>query len=181
MIIFLFFFFQAEDGIRDKLVTGVQTCALPILIYLDMSGLIARKQHRPLEQPGITAGTQPLGGPGPARALATGSPAPAPPRAPGPQRASLVASWLFPPASRVPPTPADRGETGCLAFAAQAAWGTEACRRPWECAFCDPPGAPHTAPGGGPHGPCTHRKPMFSFLRSGGTPARSVVRTSGAV
>src|SRR2546425_6980950 len=27
---FLFFFFQAEDGIRDKLVTGVQTCALPI-------------------------------------------------------------------------------------------------------------------------------------------------------
>src|SRR5687767_15265533 len=26
----LAFFFQAEDGIRDKLVTGVQTCALPI-------------------------------------------------------------------------------------------------------------------------------------------------------
>ena len=24
------FFFQAEDGIRDDLVTGVQTCALPI-------------------------------------------------------------------------------------------------------------------------------------------------------
>src|SRR5215217_2071857 len=28
----LFFFFQAEDGIRDIGVTGVQTCALPILI-----------------------------------------------------------------------------------------------------------------------------------------------------
>src|SRR5258708_24881007 len=27
----MFFFFQAEDGIRDDLVTGVQTCALPIL------------------------------------------------------------------------------------------------------------------------------------------------------
>src|SRR5438552_8257816 len=27
---FFFFFFQAEDGIRDDLVTGVQTCALPI-------------------------------------------------------------------------------------------------------------------------------------------------------
>src|SRR5437763_14934892 len=27
----LFFFFQAEDGIRDTSVTGVQTCALPIL------------------------------------------------------------------------------------------------------------------------------------------------------
>src|SRR2546425_8001779 len=30
MTIVFFFFFQAEDGIRDKLVTGVQTCALPI-------------------------------------------------------------------------------------------------------------------------------------------------------
>src|SRR5256886_7711228 len=27
-----FFFFQAEDGIRDLTVTGVQTCALPILM-----------------------------------------------------------------------------------------------------------------------------------------------------
>src|SRR5438270_13962445 len=27
---FLYFFFQAEDGIRDLTVTGVQTCALPI-------------------------------------------------------------------------------------------------------------------------------------------------------
>ena len=26
----VFFFFQAEDGIRDHCVTGVQTCALPI-------------------------------------------------------------------------------------------------------------------------------------------------------
>src|SRR6266850_1927518 len=30
MIVFYFFFFQAEDGIRDYKVTGVQTCALPI-------------------------------------------------------------------------------------------------------------------------------------------------------
>src|SRR2546429_5043025 len=28
----LFFFFQAEDGIRDVAVTGVQTCALPISV-----------------------------------------------------------------------------------------------------------------------------------------------------
>src|SRR5699024_11856178 len=28
----IFFFFQAEDGIRDRNVTGVQTCALPIWI-----------------------------------------------------------------------------------------------------------------------------------------------------
>src|SRR2546422_6174205 len=31
--LFLFFFFQAEDGIRDVAVTGVQTCALPISRY----------------------------------------------------------------------------------------------------------------------------------------------------
>src|SRR5690348_17899898 len=30
MFLFFFFFFQAEDGIRDGRVTGVQTCALPI-------------------------------------------------------------------------------------------------------------------------------------------------------
>src|SRR5690606_40207219 len=30
-LFFFFFFFQAEDGIRDFHVTGVQTCALPIL------------------------------------------------------------------------------------------------------------------------------------------------------
>src|SRR2546429_7107864 len=30
-VMFVFFFFQAEDGIRDVAVTGVQTCALPIL------------------------------------------------------------------------------------------------------------------------------------------------------
>src|SRR3712207_7932624 len=34
-----FFFFQAEDGIRDIGVTGVQTCALPILRLLGAGGL----------------------------------------------------------------------------------------------------------------------------------------------
>src|SRR5690348_7775196 len=32
--LFFFFFFQAEDGIRDRRVTGVQTCALPIYLAL---------------------------------------------------------------------------------------------------------------------------------------------------
>src|SRR3989441_1300830 len=36
----LFFFFQAEDGIRDKLVTGVQTCALPISIFATTGSVI---------------------------------------------------------------------------------------------------------------------------------------------
>src|SRR4051794_41814678 len=31
----MFFFFQAEDGIRDGRVTGVQTCALPIWIPVE--------------------------------------------------------------------------------------------------------------------------------------------------
>ena len=30
LLVVVYFFFQAEDGIRDRLVTGVQTCALPI-------------------------------------------------------------------------------------------------------------------------------------------------------
>src|SRR5207244_10113346 len=38
LIIFIFFFFQAEDGIRDDLVTGVQTCALPISIHALLGG-----------------------------------------------------------------------------------------------------------------------------------------------
>src|SRR2546422_6924119 len=33
-----FFFFQAEDGIRDVAVTGVQTCALPISLHLQRAG-----------------------------------------------------------------------------------------------------------------------------------------------
>src|SRR6266511_4888246 len=32
-MLFFFFFFQAEDGIRDFHVTGVQTCALPICAH----------------------------------------------------------------------------------------------------------------------------------------------------
>src|SRR5438552_9714670 len=58
------FFFQAEDGIRDDLVTGVQTCALPILrrpqerrVVVDaLSGLAARPAQdvraRPDRDPG---------------------------------------------------------------------------------------------------------------------------------
>src|SRR2546430_7546106 len=38
-VTFFFFFFQAEDGIRDLTVTGVQTCALPIYVY-DMGACI---------------------------------------------------------------------------------------------------------------------------------------------
>src|SRR2546430_5523639 len=35
----MYFFFQAEDGIRDLTVTGVQTCALPIWFIKDVADL----------------------------------------------------------------------------------------------------------------------------------------------
>src|SRR3989449_5288795 len=44
-ILFFFFFFQAEDGIRDVAVTGVQTCALPI--YALQKSIL--EDHRPSE------------------------------------------------------------------------------------------------------------------------------------
>src|SRR5690606_40116463 len=42
-VMYLFFFFQAEDGIRDFHVTGVQTCALPI--YSMICELAASDDH----------------------------------------------------------------------------------------------------------------------------------------
>src|SRR5207248_3850491 len=55
------FFFQAEDGIRDRTVTGVQTCALPIFAAPNRSPAVAaqkaasagssdRAQERPITQ-----------------------------------------------------------------------------------------------------------------------------------
>src|SRR5256885_11849605 len=38
-------FFQAEDGIRDYKVTGVQTCALPISTYRSLAGRIRRARY----------------------------------------------------------------------------------------------------------------------------------------
>ena len=38
MLLLFFFFFQAEDGIRDVAGTGVQTCALPILLDSELTG-----------------------------------------------------------------------------------------------------------------------------------------------
>src|SRR2546427_7862275 len=42
-----FFFFQAEDGIRDLTVTGVQTCALPICFPEILRSTTARQWWRP--------------------------------------------------------------------------------------------------------------------------------------
>src|SRR5438067_8298807 len=45
MILSQFFFFQAEDGIRDRNVTGVQTCALPISQHVLAVGQRAPERH----------------------------------------------------------------------------------------------------------------------------------------
>src|SRR5256884_6428380 len=50
MYLFLFFFFQAEDGIRDVAVTGVQTCALPILGEWDVGYLGERESINTLDE-----------------------------------------------------------------------------------------------------------------------------------
>src|SRR6266568_1801426 len=40
-----FFFFQAEDGIRDGTVTGVQTCALPISSYMGLNNMVQARDE----------------------------------------------------------------------------------------------------------------------------------------
>src|SRR2546429_2144260 len=65
MCLFCFFFFQAEDGIRDVAVTGVQTCALPIfsgaqrhvdvgqVVLVKKSGLVWRNVHAEYADVGV--------------------------------------------------------------------------------------------------------------------------------
>src|SRR6266536_4051472 len=85
-----FFFFQAEDGIRDPLVTGVQTCALPI----------SAPRGRSAAPPGDPAAGQ-LGRPGDAgRAGAAAAPS----SLAGPVHPAADAAAL---ASRPGPTPLD--------------------------------------------------------------------------
>src|SRR5438067_12977734 len=52
-----FFFFQAEDGIRDRNVTGVQTCALPISWAVD-AATTRWKGARPRKRPGTWTRSQ---------------------------------------------------------------------------------------------------------------------------
>src|SRR6266487_2504434 len=52
-IIGFFFFFQAEDGIRDGRVTGVQTCALPISLGVVRIEVILAVEDRALRDPAV--------------------------------------------------------------------------------------------------------------------------------
>src|SRR6266478_7838865 len=75
-----FFFFQAEDGIRDLTVTGVQTCALPISV-----ALIA-----PIETPDTTSGRIPLS------SKHSTTPSSNAPNAPPPCKTSPVIAMIVP-------------------------------------------------------------------------------------
>src|SRR3989441_12166177 len=103
----IFFFFQAEDGIRDKLVTGVQTCALPIadLIHVVANGLPAsampywRDILDSVETRAVVAYV---------KSMSRGFERPAPAPLPGPPRAA-------PTAASIARGPAPVTAKGCLA------------------------------------------------------------------
>src|SRR5438034_1865462 len=56
-ILLFFFFFQAEDGIRDHCVTGVQTCALPIVPAIE---LLPQRLVQTVSAPESSVGARPL-------------------------------------------------------------------------------------------------------------------------
>src|SRR6266436_4106375 len=105
MLFFFFFFFQAEDGIRDVAVTGVQTCALPILhgahqvAHRLSTTTLPRRPERRTVRPARSGTTKSGASVGPRRASARRPPATASPSAP-------VTSRILRP--RPPATPASR-------------------------------------------------------------------------
>src|SRR5256885_14459579 len=63
--VFCFFFFQAEDGIRDYKVTGVQTCALPISSSVAENCACSRKRAASSSLAGVAVVPVPVPPPGP--------------------------------------------------------------------------------------------------------------------
>src|SRR2546430_9690040 len=102
----LFFFFQAEDGIRDLTVTGVQTCALPIFtgaLGAGLRGTLRAGWRRATDQAGhgssYGGGGVVVAPPGRRAGLRTGAGGPGlgpPPRAPPPPATPQAAGGLRP-------------------------------------------------------------------------------------
>src|SRR3712207_5550418 len=95
MVIYFFFFFQAEDGIRDIGVTGVQTCALPILSRAGRGPPAPSRPGRQADTGSSSYGWSSRGVPSRGLALdrkTTGSP---PPRSSVPQPQASPASRLI--------------------------------------------------------------------------------------
>src|SRR2546426_12676044 len=59
MLLHIFFFFQAEDGIRDYKVTGVQTCALPIsrCYWIEMTKFDPKQRNDVLKSTRVAPGS----------------------------------------------------------------------------------------------------------------------------
>src|SRR5699024_11230812 len=96
--VLVFFFFQAEDGIRDRNVTGVQTCALPIYQALVPDSL-------PAGAGGLTSWDK-VPGPGPAaleRISGEDDHNPAPTTRVGDGAAQDLPAWLPPRAPATTP------------------------------------------------------------------------------
>src|SRR5699024_11857706 len=55
-----YFFFQAEDGIRDRNVTGVQTCALPISVSMGSGQIPSRPAAAASSAPPSAGATPPV-------------------------------------------------------------------------------------------------------------------------
>src|SRR2546430_7951509 len=76
----VFFFFQAEDGIRDLTVTGVQTCALPISRETVVGAERPRRARpgQPQRHMGVSRGAVPSARRRPPADRVSGDPVPAP-------------------------------------------------------------------------------------------------------
>src|SRR5437667_3179531 len=88
-LVSILFFFQAEDGIRDRDVTGVQTCALPIFAAPAVSAGMSKRAPQPASAAStIKAGADAIA------VSATARPHPGPPpRRPGREGPALARGW----------------------------------------------------------------------------------------
>src|SRR2546429_6823888 len=102
------FFFQAEDGIRDVAVTGVQTCALPIFRALDRPIGPGGASARGMEYTGGARARAAAARPGARRVRGAGGP---PPSSPHLEVAPRPARGAAPPRQRSPTSVGGPGQS----------------------------------------------------------------------
>src|SRR5690606_12024843 len=147
-----FFFFQAEDGIRDFHVTGVQTCALPIMpdtarwLYSMMEAVSKAGSHSPWHA-GHDAPQ-----PSPDPVLVTSAPAISTTHMPTTETQTTPLSPLVMPYPRLPfPRPLSCGHDAAPWREASASWGVLlrllACGSPPPERILSPPAAAAAHPG----------------------------------
>src|SRR5712692_8126166 len=100
-----FFFFQAEDGIRDGTVTGVQTCALPISSCSRAECMRAIAPAPETDRPVAAGGAAPAGGGVWTRSRNAGGGRYAPGWSPAASEQRTRAAWARRPLPRAPRRP----------------------------------------------------------------------------